>query len=151
MLEALQATDAHRALSLDAPDGALGDLDLAFTTTGTFDAAASAADAMLHALAPAGDEDEKPDDGSDDDAMQSLVERLSGEDDEIDRARDRATVAQLVRELDAREREILRLRFVEDLTQSEIGARVGISQMHVSRLIRAALNRMRLAARSPSL
>ena len=36
--------------------------------------------------------------------------------------------------LSDREREILRLRFAEDLTQSEIGARVGISQMQVSRL-----------------
>jgi RNA polymerase sigma-B factor len=44
--------------------------------------------------------------------------------------------------LPAREREILRLRFVEDLTQSEIAARVGVSQMHVSRLLRRALDRL---------
>jgi RNA polymerase sigma-B factor len=44
--------------------------------------------------------------------------------------------------LPTREREILRLRFTEDLTQSEIAARVGISQMHVSRLLRRALDRL---------
>jgi RNA polymerase sigma-B factor len=48
--------------------------------------------------------------------------------------------------LSDRERELLRLRFAEDLTQSEIGARVGISQMHVSRLIRQAVTRLREAA-----
>ena len=43
---------------------------------------------------------------------------------------------------DDRTREILRLRFQQDLTQAEIGERVGLSQMHVSRLIREALRRM---------
>jgi len=38
---------------------------------------------------------------------------------------------------------VLRLRFEEDLTQSEIAERIGVSQMHVSRLIRAALQRLR--------
>ena len=41
--------------------------------------------------------------------------------------------------LDERERLIVELRFFEGLTQSEIAARVGISQMHVSRLLRRAL------------
>ena len=45
-----------------------------------------------------------------------------------------------------REREVLRLRFEEDLTQSEIGARVGVSQMHVSRLIRQSIARLRAEA-----
>ncbi len=40
----------------------------------------------------------------------------------------------------------LRLRFAEDLTQSEIGARVGLSQMHVSRMIRQIVDRLREAA-----
>jgi RNA polymerase sigma-B factor len=56
------------------------------------------------------------------------------------------TVLHLMRGLDDREREILRLRFDEDLTQAEIGARLGVSQMHVSRLIRQALAHMELAA-----
>jgi RNA polymerase sigma-B factor len=45
--------------------------------------------------------------------------------------------------LSDREREVLRLRFEEDLTQSEIGQRVGVSQMHVSRLIRQSIARLR--------
>ncbi len=51
-----------------------------------------------------------------------------------------------MRVLNEREREIPRLRFAEDLTQAEIGARVGVSQMHVSRIIRQAINRLRDAA-----
>ena len=64
-------------------------------------------------------------------------------------AEDAATVERLMGVLGEREREVLRLRFVEDLTQSEIGARVGVSQMHVSRLIRQAVERLREAAREP--
>jgi RNA polymerase sigma-B factor len=41
---------------------------------------------------------------------------------------------------------VLRLRFVEDLTQSKIADQVGYSQMHVSRIIRRALDRLRAAA-----
>ena len=44
------------------------------------------------------------------------------------------------------EREVLRLRFVEDLTQSKIAEQVGYSQMHVSRILRRALDRVRAAA-----
>jgi RNA polymerase sigma-B factor len=54
-----------------------------------------------------------------------------------------ATMERLMRVLSEREREVLRLRFAEDLTQSEIGARVGVSQMHVSRLIRQSISRLR--------
>jgi RNA polymerase sigma-B factor len=61
-------------------------------------------------------------------------------------AEDAATVERLMRVLSEREREVLRLRFSEDLTQSEIGARVGVSQMHVSRLIRHAVAQLREAA-----
>jgi RNA polymerase sigma-B factor len=57
-----------------------------------------------------------------------------------------ATVERLMRVLTEREREVLRLRFEEDLTQAEIGERVGVSQMHVSRLIRQAVARLREAA-----
>ena len=54
-----------------------------------------------------------------------------------------ATLQQLMRALTEREREVLRLRFEEDLTQSEIGARIGVSQMHVSRIIRQCIARLR--------
>jgi RNA polymerase sigma-B factor len=52
-------------------------------------------------------------------------------------------VSRTIRSLPARERVILHLRFVEDLTQAEIADRVGVSQMHVSRLIRRSLERLR--------
>ena len=63
-------------------------------------------------------------------------------------AEDAATVERLMRVLTEREREVLRLRFEEDLTQSEIGVRVGVSQMHVSRLIRQSVARLRELAES---
>ena len=52
---------------------------------------------------------------------------------------DAFTISTLMQGLDERSREILRLRFEQDLIQSEIAERVGVSQMHVSRLIREAL------------
>ena len=55
----------------------------------------------------------------------------------------RSVVSATIRALPPRERQVLLLRFGEDMTQSEIAARVGISQMHVSRLIRRSLDRMR--------
>lgn len=57
-----------------------------------------------------------------------------------------ASMSPVVKRLPNREREILRLRFVEDLTQSQIAERVGISQMHVSRLIRGTVEALREAS-----
>jgi RNA polymerase sigma-B factor len=54
-----------------------------------------------------------------------------------------ATLAPQLRALAERDRVVLYLRFVEDLTQTEIAERIGVSQMHVSRLIRRALERLR--------
>jgi RNA polymerase sigma-B factor len=61
-------------------------------------------------------------------------------------AEDAATVHRLMRVLTDREREVLRLRFEEDLTQAEIGDRIGVSQMHVSRIIRQAITKLREVA-----
>ena len=63
-------------------------------------------------------------------------------------AEDSATVQRLMRVLSDREREVLRLRFEEDLTQAEIGERIGVSQMQVSRIIRQSLSRLRTVARA---
>jgi RNA polymerase sigma-B factor len=60
----------------------------------------------------------------------------------FEQAEDRAALAPALANLDARDRRILHLRFAEGLSQSEIAARVGISQMHVSRLLRRALQRL---------
>ena len=82
----------------------------------------------------------------DEDAGEAYAEAVGGEDPGFGLAEDAATVQKLMRVLTDREREVLRLRFVEDLTQSEIGARVGVSQMHVSRLIRQSISRLRTVA-----
>jgi RNA polymerase sigma-B factor len=73
----------------------------------------------------------------------TLADALGFEDHGFEQAEDRTVVESLMSGLSARSREILRLRFAEDLTQAEIGARVGISQMHVSRLERQAVARLR--------
>ncbi len=56
---------------------------------------------------------------------------------------DRAVLEPGMRALDERERRILHLRFFDGLTQSQIAEQVGISQMHVSRLIRRSLDKIR--------
>jgi RNA polymerase sigma-B factor len=55
----------------------------------------------------------------------------------------RDTLERAIRRLPPRERAIVALRFLDDLTQSEIAARMEISQMHVSRLLRASLDQLR--------
>jgi RNA polymerase sigma-B factor len=59
---------------------------------------------------------------------------------------DRLAVEAVLPGLDEREREVLRMRFVEELPQSKIAARIGCSQMQVSRLLRGTLERLRVAA-----
>ena len=67
-------------------------------------------------------------------------------DPEFDRADDRAVLAALMPALGPLETEVVRLRFAEDLTQEEIGRRVGVSQMHVSRVLHRSLARLRAVA-----
>jgi len=71
------------------------------------------------------------------------METIGGEDEEFERTDDRASLEPALEGLPEREREILRMRFAEGLTQTQIAEKVGISQMHVSRLIRRSLDRMR--------
>ena len=69
----------------------------------------------------------------------TLGERLGGDDPGFEAAEASAILDRLMSTLSERERLVLRLRFREDLTQTEIGQRIGCSQMHVSRIQRAAL------------
>ena len=69
----------------------------------------------------------------------STGERVGSLDDELARVEDRAVVREMVASLPARERRIVYLRFFEGLTQAEIADRVGVSQMHVSRLLTRSL------------
>ena len=71
------------------------------------------------------------------------LESLGEVEHEYEVSEDRAVLAPGLKVLDDRERRILQLRFYEGLTQSQIAQQVGISQMHVSRLIRRALEKIR--------
>jgi RNA polymerase sigma-B factor len=73
----------------------------------------------------------------------TALELLGEEDEEFITAERRVLLAGGMRALASREQTIMRLRFFDGLTQREIADRVGISQMHVSRLIRRSLEDMR--------
>jgi RNA polymerase sigma-B factor len=83
-----------------------------------------------------------------DDGDSAWHDRLGFEEDGYDRAEWRGALERGIRALPARDRMILTLRFEEELTQSEIAERIGVSQMHVSRLLRRALDRLRAVAES---
>ncbi len=104
VLEALEASGAYRATSLEAPRG------------------------------------------SEDDSGDTLGDTLGTEEHGFALAEDRATIEHLMRSITPREREVLHLRFAEDLTQAEIGERIGVSQMQVSRIIRQSVARLRAYA-----
>jgi RNA polymerase sigma-B factor len=78
-----------------------------------------------------------------DDEPSTLGDTLVGDDPTLEAVERRDLVARSVRGLGPRERRVLYLRFVEDLTQAEIGRRIGLSQMQVSRILSAALERSR--------
>jgi RNA polymerase sigma-B factor len=103
VLEALEAGQAYRFASLDAPSPG--------------------------------------DDGGD-----TLGAHMGEEDPELVDAEHRAALSPLIGRLPPREQKILHYRFFEGLTQSEIAARLGISQMHVSRLLARSLAQLRAAA-----
>jgi RNA polymerase sigma-B factor len=73
---------------------------------------------------------------------ETVASRLGDPDDQFENAEDRFLLSRHLSTLSESEREIVRLRFVEDLTQSEIAARVGTSQMQVSRLLSRILARL---------
>jgi len=80
--------------------------------------------------------------GRGDEAL-TLGDRLGADDSNLDRVEIRALLEQAMAHLNPREREIMALRFVEELPQTEVAKRLGISQMHVSRLQRAAVEHLR--------
>ena len=104
VLEAMEAGDARRTVSLDQP--AVGD----------------------------------------DSGESSLGDRVGSVDPGFELVDARSAISAGARVLSDLEREVLRLRFVEDMTQSKIADEVGYSQMHVSRILRRALDRLREAS-----
>jgi RNA polymerase sigma-B factor len=88
--------------------------------------------ASLDAPSRAGDEEQSAVDGA----------RLSVVDEDLTGTDVRVTVQEAVRDLPERERKVVYLRFYEGLSQSEIADRIGVSQVHVSRILRAVLARL---------
>ncbi|WP_055489289.1 RNA polymerase sigma factor SigF [Streptomyces sp. TP-A0356] len=81
--------------------------------------------------------------GDDQDGEAVLADFIGEEDDGMRLVEDFHTLAPLVAELSERDRTIIHLRFVEEATQADIGERLGCSQMHVSRLIKRIIERLR--------
>ena len=81
-----------------------------------------------------------------DDESGPLVDLIGAEDRHFQLVESREALASTWQDLPSIEQEVVRLRFTENLTQREIGERVGYSQMHVSRLLRRALRRLETAA-----
>ncbi|MGW5116372.1 RNA polymerase sigma factor SigF [Streptomyces noursei] len=86
---------------------------------------------------------DQPTDPADDDSARTLADALGDEDPRLQLAEDLHALTPLVQKLDGRDRRILTLRFVHEKTQSEIGEELGVSQMHVSRLLARILGRLR--------
>jgi RNA polymerase sigma-B factor len=82
----------------------------------------------------------------DDEDTGSLLDTLGDADLELGRAHDRAALHSVLETLDERDRVIIALYYKDELTQAEIGRKLGYSQMHVSRLLRQAVERLRLEA-----
>ncbi|MDR6974335.1 RNA polymerase sigma-B factor [Streptomyces sp. 3330] len=77
------------------------------------------------------------------DGETALADFIGSDDAAMELVEDFHTLAPLLAQLDERERHILHWRFVEELTQAQIGERLGCSQMHVSRLLSGTLKRLR--------
>jgi RNA polymerase sigma-B factor len=105
VLEAMQASSAYRATSLDMPRG-----------------------------------------GGHEEPGTTLGDTIGRTEEGFDRAEQRALLSELMCSLTLRERNVIRLRFELDLTQAQIGERIGVSQMQVSRILRQSVARMRTIA-----
>ena len=93
---------------------------------------------------------DKPQRNGDDEGVR-LLETIAGPDGDLARVHDRVTTDTLLGQLDDRERLVVRLYYHHSLTQTEIGARLGYSQMHISRILRTAMQRLTdLATQPPS-
>jgi RNA polymerase sigma-B factor len=125
-------------------------LDRAPTTREIADASGCDEEAVLETMvarrgrntlsfdAPVGHDDER-----------TLQATLAVADDGYERSEALADLDRLLRHLPPRDRLVVRLRFEQDLTQAEIGACIGVSQMQVSRILRRTIAELRFAASGP--
>lgn len=81
--------------------------------------------------------------GREDGESATVGESVGSEDDGYEIVEYAASMESALGKMPARTREVLHLRFTEDLTQSQIAEKIGVSQMHVSRLIRGAVAELR--------
>jgi RNA polymerase sigma-B factor len=79
------------------------------------------------------------------DGTASMLDAIGAEDEHLEHVEIRESIKPLLDALEAREKKILMLRFFRNMTQSQIAEEVGISQMHVSRLLSRTLERLRTA------
>jgi RNA polymerase sigma-B factor len=77
------------------------------------------------------------------DGEAALQDFIGAEDTALELVEDFHALAPMIAELDERDRQLIHMRFVEELTQAQIGERLGVSQMHVSRLLSRCLARLR--------
>ncbi|MFF8533008.1 RNA polymerase sigma factor SigF [Streptomyces sp. NPDC015532] len=80
---------------------------------------------------------------SGDDGEAALADFIGADDNALELVEDFNALAPMIAELDDRERRIIHMRFVEELTQAQIGEHLGVSQMHVSRLLNRTLAKLR--------
>ena len=88
------------------------------------------------------------DDGGEDGGV-SMLDLIGLEDEELDQVEIRESIKPLLEALPTREKRILLLRFFKNKTQSEIAAEIGVSQMHVSRLLSRTLAELRTSLQEP--
>jgi len=81
--------------------------------------------------------------GDNEDGDVALADFIGSEDPAMELVEDFHALAPLIADLDERDRQIIHLRFVEELTQAQIGEHLGCSQMHVSRLLSRTVKRLR--------
>ena len=86
---------------------------------------------------------------NDEDESMELLDCLGIEEGAYEIFEQRRMLAPAMEQLDPRERLILHLRFFEGMTQTQVAARIGISQMHVSRLIRKSIETLRQQMQGP--
>jgi RNA polymerase sigma-B factor len=77
--------------------------------------------------------------------IQSRGDTVGAVDGQYELAENRVTLQKALKEIPTRDRRVLQMRFIEDRTQSDIAAHIGVSQMQVSRILRRALERLRHA------
>ncbi|WP_393099829.1 RNA polymerase sigma factor SigF [Streptomyces sp. LN325] len=81
--------------------------------------------------------------GSGDDGEAALADFIGTDDHALELVEDFHALAPMIAGLDGRERRIIHMRFVDELTQAQIGEHLGVSQMHVSRLLNRTLTKLR--------